>query len=44
VVQAAVDALLDQTTTIKKVVAVLALGDVAFEGSDSLENPEAVFQ
>jgi len=25
-------------------VAVLALGDVAFEGSDSLENPEAVFQ
>ena len=44
VVQAAVDALLDQTTAIKKVVATLALGDVAFEGSDSLENPEAVFQ
>lgn len=43
-VQAAIDALLDQIKTIEKVVAVLGLGSLEFEGSDSLENPTAVFQ
>ncbi len=44
IVQAAIDALVDQTRTIEKVVAVLELGGLEFEGSDSLDNPEAVFQ
>ncbi|WP_349359189.1 imelysin family protein [Stappia sp.] len=43
-VQAAIDALIDQTRSIEKVVLALDLGDVAFEGSDSLDNPGAVFQ
>jgi len=43
-VQAAIDALIDQTRSIEKVVVALDLGDVAFEGSDSLDNPGAVFQ
>ncbi|MBN9673360.1 imelysin family protein [Roseibium aggregatum] len=44
VVQAAVDALVDQTTTIERVVKTLELDDIAFEGSDSLDNPSAVFE
>ncbi len=44
VVQAAVDALVDQTTSIERVVKVLELDDIAFEGSDSLDNPGAVFE
>jgi putative iron-regulated protein len=43
-VQAAIDALLDQTRTIERIVAALDLGPLAFEGSDSLDAPEAVFQ
>ena len=43
-VQAAIDALLDQTKAIEKVVAALGLGALEFEGSDSLDNPTAVFQ
>jgi putative iron-regulated protein len=43
-VQAAIDALLEQTKTIEKIVVALDLGPLAFEGSDSLDNPEAVFQ
>jgi putative iron-regulated protein len=43
-VQGAIDALLAQTKTIEKIVAVLDLGPLAFEGSDSLDDPEAVFQ
>jgi putative iron-regulated protein len=43
-VQAAIDALLEQTKTIEKVVVALDLGPLAFEGSDSLDDPEAVFQ
>ena len=43
-VQAAIDALIDQTKTIEKIVAVLGLGSLEFEGSDSLDNPGAVFQ
>jgi putative iron-regulated protein len=44
VVQAAVDALVDQTRSIERVVAALGLDEIAFEGSDSLDNPGAVFQ
>ncbi len=43
-VQAAIDALTAQTKTIEKVVAALGLAKIAFEGSDSLDNPEAVFE
>ncbi|MBO9354580.1 peptidase [Bordetella petrii] len=44
VVQAAIDSLIDQTRSLERVIAVLELGDVALEGSDSLDKPEAVFQ
>lgn len=44
VVQAAVDTLTAQTKSIEAVVAALGLQPIAFEGSDSLDNPEAVFQ
>jgi putative iron-regulated protein len=43
-VQAAIDALLEQTKTIENVVGALDLGTLAFEGSDSLDEPDAVFQ
>ncbi len=43
-VQAAVDALTAQTRAIEKVVAALGLSKVAFEGSDSLDNPGKVFK
>jgi putative iron-regulated protein len=43
-IQAAVDALVAQTRAIEQAVAALGLGRLAFEGSDSLDNPEAVFQ
>ena len=43
-IQAAVDALVAQTRVIEQAVAALGLGQLAFEGSDSLDNPEAVFQ
>ena len=39
-----VDGLVIQTRSIDRAVAVLGLGSVAFEGSDSLDNPDAVFQ
>ena len=42
--QAAIDALKDQTGAIEKAVAALGLGAIAFEGSDSLDNPTAVMQ
>lgn len=38
-----VEGLIDQTKTIERIVSVLGLGNVAFEGSDSLDNPDAVF-
>ena len=44
VVQAVIDALTDQTRAIERVVAVLKLDAVTFEGSDSLDSPEKVFQ
>lgn len=39
-----VDSLVTQTKGVERAVAVLGLDAVAFEGSDSLDNPEAVFQ
>ena len=44
VIQAVVDSLTAQTKSIERVVAALKLGSIAFEGSDSLDNPDAVFQ
>lgn len=44
VVQAAIDALIDQTPSIERIVAALDLGSIEIEGSDSLDNPNAVFQ
>lgn len=38
------DALVKQTKSIERAVAVLGLDKIAFEGSDSLDNPGAVFQ
>ena len=43
-VQAAIDALTAQTRGIEEVVAVLQLAPIEFEGSDSLDDPEAIFQ
>lgn len=43
-VQAAIDGLIDQTRTIERVVTALDLGKLELEGSDSLDNPNAVFQ
>ncbi len=42
-VEAAIQALIDQTHAIEQVVAALELDAIAFEGSDSLDAPEAVF-
>ena len=39
-----VNGLIDQTRTIERIVGALDLSGVAFEGSDSLDNPDAVFQ
>ena len=44
VVQTAIDSLIDQTKTIERVIASLDLGKIELEGSDSLDNPNAVFQ
>ncbi len=43
-VQAAIDALVDQTKSIERAVDVLKLDAIAFEGSDSLDSPDKVFQ
>lgn len=39
-----VDSLIAQTRSIERIVAALDLGGIEFEGSDSLDNPTAVFQ
>ncbi|QQA43801.1 imelysin family protein [Pelagovum pacificum] len=39
-----VEALIDQTRTIERVVAALGTEGIEFEGSDSLDDPDAVFQ
>ncbi len=43
-IMGAVDALVTQTASIERAVGVLGLSQVDFEGSDSLDNPNAVFQ
>ena len=40
----AVDALVSQTKSIERAVTALNLDQIGFEGSDSLDNPNAVFQ
>ena len=44
VVQAAIDGLVKQTKSIERAIAALDLGTIELEGSDSLDNPNAVFQ
>lgn len=44
VVQAAIDGLIAQTRPVERLIAALNLGEVKLEGSDSLDNPGAVFQ
>jgi putative iron-regulated protein len=39
-----VNGLIEQTRSIERAVAALKLSDIEFEGSDSLDNPGAVFQ
>ncbi len=43
-IMGAVDALVAQTRGIERAVAALSLDQIGFEGSDSLDNPDAVFQ
>ncbi|WP_376774863.1 imelysin family protein [Mesorhizobium silamurunense] len=43
-VQAAIDALIDQTKSIERAVGSLKLNVIAFEGSDSLDAPDKVFK
>ena len=43
-VQSAIDALTEQTRSIERVVDALALQAIAFEGSDSLDDPASVFK
>ncbi|MES2665521.1 MAG: imelysin family protein [Pseudomonadota bacterium] len=43
-ITAAITGLVTQTASIDRAVTALGLSKVAFEGSDSLDNPEAVFQ
>ncbi|WEX08183.1 imelysin family protein [Chelativorans sp. AA-79] len=43
-VQAVIDGLVDQTRSLERVIAALDLSGVSIEGSDSLDNPDAVFQ
>ncbi len=43
-VMGGVDGLIDQTKTIERIVTALELDSIAFEGSESLDDPEAVFQ
>jgi putative iron-regulated protein len=44
VVQKAIDGLIDQSKSVERVITALDLGTVKLEGSDSLDNPDAVFQ
>jgi putative iron-regulated protein len=43
-IMAGVNGLIDQTRSIERIVTALGLDAVAFEGSDSLDNPGAVFE
>ena len=39
-----IDSLVDQTQSIERVISALTLDGIELEGSDSLDNPNAVFQ
>jgi len=43
-IMGAVDGLVTQTRSIERAVTALKLDQIGFEGSDSLDNPSAVFQ
>lgn len=43
-VQAAIDGLTAQTKTLEKIIGALGIQSIAFEGSDSLDDPKAVFK
>lgn len=43
-VQSAIDALIDQTRSIERAIAALSLSGINLEGSESLDNPNVVFQ
>jgi putative iron-regulated protein len=43
-IMGAVNALVDQTKSIERVVAALGVDTIEFEGSDSLDNPGSVFE
>jgi len=43
-IMGAVNAMIDQTRTIERITAGLGVEAITFEGSDSLDNPDAVFQ
>lgn len=43
-IMGAVDALIDQTKSIERAVDALGVAQIAFEGSDSLDDPNAIFQ
>ncbi len=43
-IQAAIDGLIAQAKTVQRVIASLDLGTIELEGSDSLDNPNAVFK
>jgi putative iron-regulated protein len=44
VVQAAIDGLIKQTRSIERAIIALQLTSLELEGSDSLDNPNAVFE
>ncbi len=44
IVQAPIDDLIAQSKTVERVIAALDLGTIKLEGSDSLDNPNAVFK
>ncbi len=44
VVQAVIDDLIKQTKTIERIVVALNIGEIEIEGSDSLDDPNAVFE
>lgn len=43
-IQAAIDALVDQSKTVQRIIATLGLNGIRLEGSDSLDNPDAVMK
>ncbi|HEY9281725.1 MAG TPA: imelysin family protein [Eoetvoesiella sp.] len=43
-IQAVIDGLIGQTRSIERAIAVLDLGEIQIEGSDSLDSPNAIFQ